>query len=199
MQLRLKHVDVEQSCPYCPCEPESITHCLINCPFVQNCWRRSGLGVESPFFGSFAIWLDQSLNNNDEDGRQNIASLCWGIWRTRNNLVWHNKKGSLASVNLLSKSMLNQWIQAQNKAEVPLAAFLTNADGADTWQKPLGEGIKINVDAAIFSEMGTFSYACIARNETGHPIEAITSCKQGSMSPELAEIMGIREALSWIK
>ncbi|XP_062101909.1 uncharacterized protein LOC133809260 [Humulus lupulus] len=199
MQLSLKHVDIEMNCPYCPFEPESITHCLINCPFVHNCWRRSGLAVESPFLGSFGNWLDHCLRDKDESECQKIASLLWSIWRTRNNLVWHHKKMSPASVVFLSSSMLNQWIQAQNKIEVPLAAFLTDADGADTWQKPSAGGIKINVDTAIFSNFGSFSYACIARNEAGNPIEAITSCKQGSMSPELAEVMGIREALSWIK
>lgn len=130
---------------------------------------------------------------------QQIASLLWSIWRTCNNLVWQNKKASPASVVFLSSSLLHQWAQAQNKIEMPLAAFLDTEEGVDTWQKPHTGGIKINVDAATFSNFGTFSYACIARNEVWDPIEAITSCKQGSLPPVLAEVMGIREALCWIK
>ncbi|XP_062099708.1 uncharacterized protein LOC133805540 [Humulus lupulus] len=150
LQLHLKHVDIEKNCPYCHGELESILHCLINCPFVQNCWRYSGLKVVCPFFGSFAKWLEQSFNNNDEDSRQKIASLYWSVWRTRNELVWHNKKTYAASVNILATSMLHQWVQAQNKVDVPFAAFLSNGDGATTWRKPHGNDIKINVDAAIF-------------------------------------------------
>ena len=59
--------------------------------------------------------------------------------------------------------------------------------------------IKLNVDAALFLENGLYSVACIARNDSGEFMEAITSCKMGQITPELAEVFGIREALSWIK
>ena len=39
----------------------------------------------------------------------------------------------------------------------------------------------------------------IARNHEGNLMEAKACCKQGSLSPDLAEAIGIREALSWIK
>ena len=59
--------------------------------------------------------------------------------------------------------------------------------------------IKVNVDAALFPEEDKFSFACVARNDQGHAIEAITCCKQGVTSPEMAEAIGVKEALSWIK
>ena len=36
-------------------------------------------------------------------------------------------------------------------------------------------------------------------NDQDHTLEAISCCRNGVVSPELAEAMGMREALSWIK
>ena len=111
-------------------------------------------------------------------------------------------KGKIARVNTvchLAQSTLSQWSRAQDKFEIPTAAFLTNDDGAEKWSKPAFGVLKINVDAALFSEASTYSFVCVARDDQGHFIEATTCCRQGVVSPELAEAMGVREALSWIK
>ena len=59
--------------------------------------------------------------------------------------------------------------------------------------------IKINVDATIFTYLGALSVAGIARDSSGAVLEAFFSCKSGLISPELTEVIGIKEVLSWIK
>lgn len=59
--------------------------------------------------------------------------------------------------------------------------------------------VKINTDAAIFSDTNRFSHAQVVRDHNGELVEAMSRCHQGTISPETAEAMGIREALSWIK
>ena len=81
----------------------------------------------------------------------------------------------------------------------PLLQLLTRDDGAERWMKPSIGVVKINVDAALFPDQGRFSFAYIARNDQGQAIEAITCCKQGAEPPEMAEAMGVKEDLSWIK
>lgn len=39
----------------------------------------------------------------------------------------------------------------------------------------------------------------MVRNQQGQLVEAQSKCREGKISPELAEAIGIREALSWIK
>ena len=80
------------------------------------------------------------------------------------------------SVIFLVLAILEQWTIAQDKVNVPLIAILTGKDGLDCWIKSIQEEVKINVDAALFSEKDTFSFACIAKDHLGHVIEAITSC-----------------------
>ena len=65
--------------------------------------------------------------------------------------------------------------------------------------KPSTGVVKINVDAALFPDKERFSFACIARNDQGHVLEAIACSNQGMPSPESVEAMGVKEALSWIK
>ncbi|XP_030483709.2 uncharacterized protein LOC115700281 [Cannabis sativa] len=44
-----------------------------------------------------------------------------------------------------------------------------------------------------------YNFACISRDASGHALEAISCCKPGTVTPEIAEAMGVREALSWLK
>lgn len=64
-----------------------------------------------------------------------------------------------------------------------------------TRKKPHEGIIKVNTHAAIFKNSGCYSYAMLARDHEGKMMEAVAKCIQGSINPELAEAMGIREAL----
>lgn len=44
-----------------------------------------------------------------------------------------------------------------------------------------------------------YNYAFVIRDHQGSLIEAISKCVLGRVSPEFAEALGIREALTWIK
>lgn len=76
---------------------------------------------------------------------------------------------------------------------------MTQEDGAVHWVLPKEGTVKVNTDAAIFSESNCYSFAMVARSHKEDLVEAKSCCRQGSISPELAEVMGLREALSWIK
>ncbi|KAM6569683.1 hypothetical protein CsatB_017668 [Cannabis sativa] len=57
-------------------------------------------------------------------------------------------------------------------------------------------GIKLNVDAAIFDRESKHGFGCVVRNSGGELVSAFAGVKFGKVSPELAEIIGIREVLS---
>ncbi|XP_030477950.1 uncharacterized protein LOC115694989 [Cannabis sativa] len=110
-----------------------------------------------------------------------FARACWVNTRLGVTIdyarTFTEKSPNVAVVTLLATRMLEQWSKAQDKSsQVFTVAFLTAADGAEL-----------------------YSFACIARDASGHALEAISCCKQGTVTPELAEAMGVREALSWLK
>ncbi|XP_060959421.1 uncharacterized protein LOC133030635 [Cannabis sativa] len=116
-----------------------------------------------------------------------------------NELVWSDKHSTAAGVSILAQTTLSSWPHAQDKVLVPTATFLIDMDGLETWQKPVDMKLKVNVDAATFDSSGTYSFMCVARDANGDLVEAIIVCRAGNMSPKLAEAMGVREALSWVK
>lgn len=85
------------------------------------------------------------------------------------------------------------------KFQLQAAAYLTEVDRRDRWVKPEGTTLTVNVDAALFAESGNYSCSCVARDSRGLFLEALTSCRVSLVSLEMAEAMGVKEALSWIK
>lgn len=59
--------------------------------------------------------------------------------------------------------------------------------------------VKVNVDATIFDSSNCYSVVIVARSHTKEFIEALSSCKAGRVAPELAEGIGMKEVLSWVK
>lgn len=55
------------------------------------------------------------------------------------------------------------------------------------------------MDAALFEDKDQYGVGMVARNHIGQLIEARIWFREGSVAPELAKIMGIREAVIWIK
>ena len=72
-------------------------------------------------------------------------------------------------------------------------------DGAEQWRPPSDQGIKVNVDAAIFTNTQQFRSGFVARYDNGLLIEGGTQLWCGRIDPILAEAVGMREVLSWIK
>ncbi|XP_060974306.1 uncharacterized protein LOC133039424 [Cannabis sativa] len=72
-------------------------------------------------------------------------------------------------------------------------------NGKDHWTKPLFTKLKINVDGAIFESETRFGFGFIVRDSVGKLILAASGSKLGAVSPEIAEVVGMKEVLSWIK
>uniref|UniRef100_A0A803QSF3 RNase H type-1 domain-containing protein n=1 Tax=Cannabis sativa TaxID=3483 RepID=A0A803QSF3_CANSA len=66
------------------------------------------------------------------------------------------------------------------------------------WTKPISTKLKINVDGAIFESENRFGFGFI-RDSTGKFVQAVSGSRLGVVSPEIAEVVGMKEVLSWIK
>lgn len=52
--------------------------------------------------------------------------------------------------------------------------------------------IKINTDGVLFEDSYTYNFSMVVKNHTGDLVEAKARCRQGTMDPEMAELMDIR-------
>uniref|UniRef100_A0A803QMV6 RNase H type-1 domain-containing protein n=1 Tax=Cannabis sativa TaxID=3483 RepID=A0A803QMV6_CANSA len=116
VNLCIKKVLFENTCPMCAVYAETELHLLVTCQFAGSCWEAAAVANASRNNSSLLHWLDFNANYMDSEKLGRLVMLCWALW---------NSNGELISVFA---------------------------------------GVKI-----------------------------------GRVSPELAEAMGIREALSWLK
>ncbi|XP_060972219.1 uncharacterized protein LOC133038174 [Cannabis sativa] len=77
--------------------------------------------------------------------------------------------------------------------------LLRARDVVERWTAPHGNSVKLNVDAAMFNIGEPYGIGLVVRNGSGLLIEGRTRLFYGQVEPVLAEAIGIREALSWIK
>lgn len=129
----------------------------------------------------------------------NLCMICWSLWKNRNAIVWNQKGAEFVEVVESAIQVLDHWKNAQDRSYDSSFGFMTLTDGDVHWKQPQEGTIKVNTDAALFEDSNCYAYAMVARDHEGKLVEAISSCKQGKTDPELAEAIGIREALSWIK
>lgn len=198
VQLRTKHVDVNDTCHVCNNASESIFHSLISCQFARACLDYVSNCSKDQVQQCFLSWLAEIFNTKQNKEITTIVMVLWSLWSSRNDLVWNQRGMSVTEVVESAKSLLYQWQSAQDKTFDSFLGLMTREDGADHWRLPTEGTVKVNTDAAIFSSSGHFSFSMVARSHSGELIEAKSVCRQGVIQPELAEAMGVREALSWV-
>uniref|UniRef100_A0A803PUS8 RNase H type-1 domain-containing protein n=1 Tax=Cannabis sativa TaxID=3483 RepID=A0A803PUS8_CANSA len=79
-----------------------------------------------------------------------------------------------------------------------LSSFSYSIAGA-RWAKPTAGFLKINVDGALFAAEKAFGGGGLVRDSGGFLLEGFAFYKSGSPQPAVAEIMSIKEALSWVE
>ena len=67
------------------------------------------------------------------------------------------------------------------------------------WSKPREGWLKVNINAALFSQAGKYEVGCIVRDHEGGFRGAFHRSCYGIPSVKEAKALGIKEALSWLK
>lgn len=174
-------------------------HILVTCSLAKSCWDVVGMNVISTEYQCFDEWLGAVLQMYKGKEARLKVTICWALWKARNEIVWNQKGGDYAEIISSANSMLNQWSSAQDKTFNRFLGLMTEEDGDEHWTLPTEDKVKLNTDAAIFVESNCYSFVLVARNHRGEVIDVVVKCKAGKVDPAMAEIMGIREALSWVK
>uniref|UniRef100_A0A803PCK9 Reverse transcriptase domain-containing protein n=1 Tax=Cannabis sativa TaxID=3483 RepID=A0A803PCK9_CANSA len=196
VQLSTKHVNVDLICPLCNVFYETIFHVLVGCRFAEACWNLSATTAATGV-DEFSTWFFSILDSKQPEVIVDAAMISWSIWKTRNEVFWQNKNCTTLGVVQSARKALDQWrVANKNTAATFATGVLSNSN---IWRKPLCGKIKVNVDSAIFESQRMFGFGCVARDHTGQLLEAISDSRIGGVLPEIAEVVGMKEALSWIK
>uniref|UniRef100_A0A803QPV3 Reverse transcriptase n=1 Tax=Cannabis sativa TaxID=3483 RepID=A0A803QPV3_CANSA len=93
---------------------------------------------------------------------------------------------------------LDQWKAAQISSDSSWPILMA-ADVSEQWTPPNGISVKINVDAAMFNDGRSFGLGMVARNSDGLLIAGRMKYTAVQVEVAVAEAIGIREVLSWLK
>ncbi|XP_074374476.1 uncharacterized protein LOC141714880 [Apium graveolens] len=197
--LQARQVRIDNLCPVCQEDAESVLHCLVQCRYAAFCWRIFKPDLCITEYRDFVDWLDQMLRNQPVNTSGKIITLCWSIWRARNDLIWNQRSWNSMRIVAKAWEYLSQWKSAQGRYQSAPLQPPVQGDGAVYWVKPQHEVVKITVDAAIMEHQGVSGIGLIARDHAGNLILARTRCIVEIMNPTLAEAIAVKEALSWAK
>ncbi|KAM6592724.1 hypothetical protein CsatA_000427 [Cannabis sativa] len=182
----------------CNLEPETASHVLLRCNFARSCWNLASTDAAGTGNADFSSWFCDLLLHCRKAVVEEAAMITWRLWMARNDLLWNNKSTTALEVIRSAKANLDNWQNAQSNGTIPLLN-VNFSKGIEHWTKPVSTKFKINVDGAIFAAENRFGMGFLLRDSNGKLIEAFSSSKVGAVSPEIAEIMGVKEALSWLK
>ena len=197
--LLCKCISVNPKCSVCNSDDESVIHSLVTCSFAKECHQLTRINQAAGDFHNFPEWLQLVFDQNNKQDICNKVTVCWFLWKNRNDVVWKQRGSSVSDLVYAALSFLNQWKAAQDKNFDLSLSFITPEDGLEQWCPPPVNSVKVNVDAALFEDPSRHSHAIVARNHSAQLVQALSKCSLGKTSPELAESLGVREALSWIK
>ncbi|KAM6541168.1 hypothetical protein CsatB_005615 [Cannabis sativa] len=154
--------------------------------------------VGSTLNDTFCNWLLVLFSRGRQEEMEEAAVVSWSIWLARNDFVWQQKSRTAANVVASARTLLDQYKFAQKRKGLSLSPLIDGDCMLERWPAPAINKIKVNVDGALFEREGRFGFDCVTRDSSGNLVEVYTMGKVGRVQPEIAEIVGIKEALSWI-
>lgn len=129
------------------------------------------------------------------------AAILWCNWLNRNYLVWEGEsKPVWVTLNRAAACIWQSAAAVHGSTPAAHEAATTgNMKQPCTWVEPQVRFIKCNVDAAVFSNPAGIDFGGVFRDHLGQFIAVIQGMFQGCFNPLIAEVVGLREILSWIK
>ena len=113
--LRSKGVMITIACPMCLADIEHLRHLFCECPFAVECWNKSGLSIDMQDVESASTWLLDTINKENRETSQRIATVLSGIWFARNKKVWENKSITPSISMELSSKLVQEWEEANKR------------------------------------------------------------------------------------
>ena len=116
---------------------------------------------------NFEEWTGDVFQSNNQNRCAEMVTVCWAIWRHRNDVVWNRKFSNVNRVAASAKQYLLRWKFAQVNCSSAPSRFEIQRDGAITRVRHQGNSIKVTVDAALFTDQDEYGLGLVARDADG--------------------------------
>ncbi|XP_057789298.1 uncharacterized protein LOC131006143 [Salvia miltiorrhiza] len=177
-------------CGTCKMGYENLWHVFFACPFAEECWRIGGLstllGSLRDRSDSFKEALSTLLSSDVGASAAKVSMILWHVRKDRNKAVWEGAIPNPSRTVTLAASCREDWLLAQAASSLPSStvAVVSSQDPCVGWHN-LQEGWVYVVWMPFFSQV-------MALWELSMKVPGRRGVDEG-------ELMGIKEALSWLK
>lgn len=186
-------------CPMCDRDIEHLAHIFFDCDFAKHCWSYLNLNYDMSTVEHVPEWVLLKLAEAPAEEVIRIFVVLWGIWFWRNKKVWENRSVSADFAMEGSFKMVNEWKEAKRKQTTAVQDRRKSVHKHGyKWTPPEVGALKINVDASVFPGSYTFSIGMLVRDHQGSFLAGRRLRLPAPASVFEAEVIGVKEALSWL-
>lgn len=193
-----KKVVNDKWCIMCGKDIETSWHLFFSCDFAMKCWEVARLSdtIESNIRSveSLKDMILSLLSKSTAKIAHTVAILIWGIWKQRNMMLWEGRHDPPEKAVSLVITLQSEW------ERTCLSTVMTDKSlKCSAWHRPPVNALKVNIDAAFFSDTMSMGIEMVLRDANGTFVAARTLVLPGMVPADVGEAMGFVEALSWVK
>ncbi|GAU47271.1 hypothetical protein TSUD_280940 [Trifolium subterraneum] len=193
--LHRRGVQCQTICALCNNATEDELHLFTDCANAILCWKEVNLwqSLEHQFLqsGSFSSIIFSIISSMEETKQSLFAAVLWSIWRARNECIWENKQANPVASCRLAFDLIRDFNWCHNM----LNAYHMPTH-VHTWEKPLVNWLKCNVDGAIFTTEAKFGIGICFRDSSGSFVQAHTMTFPFEVTAVECEATAMKHALA---
>ncbi|KAF7822782.1 ribonuclease H [Senna tora] len=188
--LEHRGMEINEDCPMCNLETESVFHALIDCPEIQIVWVMANFDYSSRVYHANVLeWMVVEAGNWSDEKLCKAAVAMYCVWERRNAKKFSNEV--IRAENL--------WPKVERITDEHLAATLivpnnTMMPTTLEWVKPEHPLVKLNVDAAANRDGGGY-LGGLVRDSEGCCLGAFMGSVHAPNDVVLLEALAIRKGL----
>ncbi|KAF7809060.1 uncharacterized protein G2W53_035803 [Senna tora] len=188
--LERRGMEINEVCPMCRYEPESIFHALIDCPKIQIMWVMANFDYSSRLYHANVLeWMVVEASNWRDEQLCKVAVAMYCVWERRNAKKFSNEVIKAEKLWSKVERIMDEY-QAVNLNDLKNAVVPSKLE----WEKPEYPYVKLNVDASIRREGGGY-LGGLVRDYTGSCLGAFMSHTRVPDDAVLLEAMALKKGL----
>ncbi|XP_057791307.1 uncharacterized protein LOC131008445 [Salvia miltiorrhiza] len=198
-------LQVGGECGVCKEGFENLWHVFFACPFAELCWEVGDFSILLAYVRvnceSFKEAISYIMDMADGELTAKVCMILWHIWKDRNKAVWEETIPVPRRTVALAISCREKWLGArasQLNMVSPTAVPSATLSCAGWHAVPTG-WVRYGVDAAFFGNDNSMGIGIVIRNHMGEFVVGKTMKVVGRRDVVEGELMGVKEALSWLK
>lgn len=190
-QLASRGMQLDEYCPICGEDKETIQHAFCLCPEARFVWQVSALRLQVDELVAVSLWdwLEKLVKiYTSKEWWSEFWSLVWQVWLRRNKWCFNSHLAPFDLVVAKASGAVGEYEKANASSGSVLRGGVV---GITTWTCPPTGKYKANSDAAVFSD-GVIGLGGVVRDAEGDVMLAVTEPVSMAVEVDVAEALALR-------